>query len=138
MKTSRCCVMLALTAILGGCTQVTGPTSTGAYQYTSYDTTGAELVRGWFTMVISDSNTISGEWHFAAVDSPKNIGPQTGDGKLVGNIQGTKVWIELNPQYRDNNLSLIGTMEGNRYSGTWQWISFVGVTNQGPFLAEKH
>ncbi len=138
MKLLCCFALLALTAILTGCTGLTDPTSDGAYHYTSYDTTGTVLVRGWFTMDISDSNTITGEWHFAAVDTPKNIGPQTGDGKLVGGVQGTTLWIELNPQYRDNNLGLIGTLKGNRFSGTWQWISFVGVTNQGPFEAIKH
>jgi len=137
MKT-LCCVLLVLAASLNGCTVFTDPGSDGRYHYTSYDTTGTALVRGWLTMDISDSNTISGEWHFAAVDSPKNIGPQTGDGKLVGGIRGTSVWVELNPQYRDNNLGLIGTLQGNRFSGTWQWISFVGLTNQGPFVAIKN
>lgn len=137
MKT-LCCALLVLVAGLNGCTVITGPASDGTYRYTSYDTTGTVLVRGWFTMDISDSNTISGEWHFTAVDTPKNIGPQTGDGKLVGSIKGTSVWIELNPQYRDNNLGLIGTLQGNRFSGTWQWISFAGISNQGPFVAEKH
>jgi hypothetical protein len=138
MKTLHAFILLAVMAILAGCALITGPASDGRYQYTSYDTTGAVLVRGWFTMVVSDSNTISGEWHFTAVDNPKNIGPQTGDGKLVGGIQGTTRWLELNPQYRDNNLGLYGTLEGNHFTGTWQWISFVGVTNQGPFVAERH
>ena len=138
MKTPKLLAFLIFTAVLAGCTSLTDPTPGGAYQYTSYDTTGAVLVRGWFTMDISDSNTISGEWHFAAVDTPKNIGPQTGDGKLIGGVQGAALWIELNSQYRDNNLGLIGTLKGNRFSGTWQWISFVGISNQGPFIAEKH
>jgi hypothetical protein len=138
MKTLHALVVLALMVILAGCALLTDPASDGSYRYTSYDTTGAVLVRGWFTMDISDSNTISGEWHFAAVDSAKNIGPQTGDGKLVGGIQGTTVWIELNPHYRDNNLGLHGTLQGNRFSGTWTWISFVGITNQGPFEAVKY
>ena len=138
MKILQCVALLALTAILSDCTAVTDPAPDGAYRYTSYDTAGTALVRGWFTMDISDSNSITGEWHFTAVDSPKNIGPQTGDGKLVGGVKGTSVWIELNPQYRDNNLGLIGTLQGTRFSGTWQWISFVGITNRGPFVAERH
>ena len=138
MKLPYCFALLALTAILTGCTGLTDPTPEGAFRYASYDTTGTVLVRGWFTMGISDPNMISGEWHFTAVGSPENIGPQTGDGKLVGSIDGGIVRIELNPQYRDNNLGLIGTLEGNRFAGRWEWISFVGVTNQGPFVAEKH
>ncbi len=138
MKIPQRCALLALTTILTGCTALTDPTPGGAYQYTSYDTTGTVLVRGWFTMDISDTNAISGEWHFAAVDSPQNIGPQTGDGKLAGSVHGGTMWIELNPQYRDNNLGLTGTLQDNRYSGTWRWISFVGITNHGPFEAVKH
>ncbi len=65
------------------------PTETvpfGAFAYTSYDTTGVALVTGWFTMNFSDSNTISGEWHFRPIGNPENIGPQTGDGTLVGGL----------------------------------------------------
>lgn len=138
MKPPYCFALLALTAILTGCTGLTDPTPEGAFRYTSYDTTGTVLVRGWFTMGISDPNMISGEWHFAAVGSPQNIGPQTGDGKLVGEVHGATMWIELNPQFVDNNLELRGTLQGNRCSGTWSWISYVGITNQGHFEAMRH
>jgi hypothetical protein len=117
------------------CHQPTDPIPTGALQYTSYDSSGIPIVAGWLTMNFSDSATISGEWHFEPIDNPKNIGPQTGDGNLVGGVHNGQVWVELNPQFRDNNLQLSGTFEGNRYSGQWMWISFIGPTSQGRFEA---
>jgi hypothetical protein len=70
-------------------------------------------------MNFTDSATISGKWHFRSIGSPTNIGPQTGDGNLVGGVENGRVWIELNPQFKDNNLQLTGTLQGGRYSGQW-------------------
>jgi hypothetical protein len=71
------------------------------------------------------------------VGNPQDIGPQTGDGTLVGGFHNGKLWVELNPQFRDNNLQLTGTLVGNRYSGEWAWISFVGITSTGTFEAVR-
>jgi hypothetical protein len=37
----------------------------------------------------------------------------------------------------DNNLQLSGTLQADRYSGQWMWISFIGITNAGSFEAVK-
>jgi hypothetical protein len=122
-----------------GCSQTaTEPIPAGAYSYESYNNNGVAIVGGWFTMSLSDTGTISGEWHFKAIGTPENIGPQTGDGTLIGGMDKGRVWIELNPQFRDNNLQLDGKIDGNRYSGKWVWISFVGVANQGTFEATRN
>jgi hypothetical protein len=123
---------------VAGCDTLTGPGPAGSYTYTSYDTTGVAVVTGWFIMNISDSSTVSGEWHFSPLGTPQGIGPQTGGGKLVGAFRDGKLWIELNPEFRDNNLELAGTLQGNRYAGTWTWLSFIGVTNHGTFEAMQH
>jgi len=34
--------------------------------------------------VKDSTGNISGEWHFDKIGSPKNIGPQVGDGILIG------------------------------------------------------
>jgi hypothetical protein len=130
-------VLVIFATLLGpGCSQTsTEPMPSGFYDYTSYDKNGVAIVGGWFTMTWEDTVRVSGEWHFKAIGTPENIGPQTGDGKLAGGKDGGRVWIELNPQFRDNNLELVGKIDGNRYSGAWQWISFIGVTNQGTFEA---
>ncbi len=88
-------------------------------------------------MVIADSTTVSGEWHFDAIGSPQKIGPQTGDGKLIGGINGEKIWIELNPGVRNNNLQLNGLLSQSRIDGQWTWINYEGMANQGAFHAVR-
>ena len=109
----------------------------GAFAFTSYDSSGAALSSGWFTVIVSDSAVISGEWHFKPIGSPQKIGPQTGNGKLVGGISNGQIWIELNPQVRNNNLQLNGTLASNQLAGEWTWISYSGIANQGTFKAVR-
>jgi len=107
----------------------------GSYHYRSYNADGINIVEGWFTMEMDSSGFISGEWHFDAVGYPENIGPQVGDGVLLGGIDRDTIWIELNPHFVDNNLQLIGTLEEDNYRGKWYWISFPGITAEGDFIA---
>jgi len=130
-------VLLVLAVPLGNCDSILGPSADGVFRYRSYDTTGTLVVQGWFTLALADSDSVSGEWHFAAVGSPQDIGPQTGDGRLVGGFNDTTLWIELQPQYRDNNLQLTGRLEDDRYAGTWTWITFSGPAMSGTFEAYK-
>ncbi|MCH7612087.1 MAG: hypothetical protein IIB95_12420 [Candidatus Marinimicrobia bacterium] len=114
-----------------------GPIPTGAYQYKSYDTTGVAIVKGWLTLNYEDSLHITGEWHLEKIGNPQNIGPQVGSGNLIGGIDQGRVWVELNPQYADNNLQLIGIIEDGYYEGEWIWLSIVGITNRGSFEAVR-
>ena len=107
----------------------------GAYAYTSYDSSGVALVKGWLTIIVSDSGTVSGEWHFVPIGAPRQVGPQTGDGMLVGGTDDGKLWIELNPRVRNNNLQLNGTHADGRCAGQWTWISYTGMANGGTFEA---
>jgi hypothetical protein len=135
----RCACVLAaisLVAAVVGCTDSpTQPAPAGSFAYTSYDTTGAAVVTGWFTLDVSDSGAVSGEWHFWGIGNPRDVGPQIGGGALVGGFAEGDLWLELNPQFRDHNLSLHGTLQDDRYAGEWVWSSFVGVTNHGTFEA---
>ncbi len=134
------CVFFALLVAIqwAGCKQTSSETiPSGAYAYTSYDSGGIALVSGWFTIIVSDSISVSGEWHFKPIGSPQRIGPQTGDGKLVGGNDRGQVWIELNPQIRNNNLQLNGTLAQGQFAGQWTWISYSGITNQGTFKAVR-
>ena len=138
MKTHLPYLFIFLLAAFVQCNQQPSePVPVGAYQYTSYDTLGTPMVSGWFAIQKTDSDHISGEWHFSSLARAKDVGPQTGDGNFAGTIDGNQMYMELDPQYIDNNLELSGTIQGNRYSGRWTWISFVGVTNHGNFEAVK-
>jgi hypothetical protein len=110
----------------------------GSYFYVSYDSLGVRIVVGWFTLLIADSAHIAGEWHFTQVGGGSSIGPQVGDGNLVGGFSSGLLWIELNPQYRDNNLQLIGTFTSSTYTGTWLAIGIMGVHNHGSFRASRN
>jgi hypothetical protein len=136
----RQALFLAAVFLLIGCADLgsdIGPVVPGSYRYAAYDTSGTLVVQGWFSLVIRDSASITGEWHFTAAGSPKNIGPQIGDGQLVAAIQGGSIWIELQPQYRDNNLMLTARLGSRDLSGTWQWSTFIGPTAAGTFTAKK-
>ena len=52
-------------------------------------------------------------------------------------IQGTSISMNLNPGWADNNVVLSGTVEKDRISGKWTWITFVGPTAEGTFEAIK-
>jgi len=109
----------------------------GQWQYTAWDTLGVQIVEGWFTIERQDKDELSGNWHFAEVGEPENIGPHVGEGFFVGNIgDGGDGHMELQPQNADNNLSLVGTWEPDRFVGEWNYVSFIGVANHGPFEAE--
>jgi hypothetical protein len=111
------------------------PVPRGAYRYTSYDTNAVEIVRGWLTIDAQDSSNVTGEWNLLKIGNPEGIGPQVGSGKLAGSFQNGKLVIELNPQFRDNNLQLVGELKNGEYRGEWFWISFIAVTNRGTFQA---
>jgi hypothetical protein len=136
MKKKYVLFPLLLATLCLDCKQTpTESTPDGTYSYTGYDSSGEALVYGWFTMDLSDSNTITGEWHFTPIGNPQYVGPQTGDGVLVGGINSGRIWLELNPQLRDNNIGLTGTMENGRYAGEWIWTGDFGIINQGKFEA---
>jgi len=107
------------------------------YQYAGYDHESRQVVKGFITIVRDESNSISGDWQLEATGDPSGIGPQVGSGKLVGAVDGERIWIGLNPDYVDNNVMLAGRISGSVISGTWEYVGFPGVLAQGTFRAVK-
>jgi len=99
----------------------------GTYQYTGYDERGNVIDNGWLSLIINDSNEITGEWRLE----------KTGSGNLVGSIIEGRVVLNFHPDYVDHNLLLNGIVEGRTYRGEWSWIGFPGIIDQGPFEAYK-
>ncbi|MBN2413530.1 hypothetical protein JXQ31_17765 [candidate division KSB1 bacterium] len=114
------------------------PGPPGSYSYQSYDSLGIQIVYGWLKIESIDSVYIKGSWQLTSLNNRNNIGPQVGEGMLLGYIEGTSISMELNPQYKDNNLSLVGIIENNCIEGKWYWMSYSGVTNWGTFKAVKN
>ena len=115
-----------------------GPMPSGAYSYKSYDSTGTAIVQGWLTIDFEDSTKISGNWYFEKIGNPQRIGPQVGGGELVGGLRDGIIEIGLNPQFKDSNVFLSGTMDSGKYRGKWIYASFPGLTNYGTFEAMKN
>jgi hypothetical protein len=138
MKNLRQLPLLLLVALWLGCNGTTTEwVPSGTFSYTSYDSSGVAVVTGWFTMDLSDSSAVSGQWHFCPIGNPEGIGPQTGTGELAGGFYNGELSVDLHPGWMDSNIILQGTLEGDRYAGEWMWISFIGVTNQGTFEAQR-
>ncbi len=114
------------------------PGPPGSYSYLSYDSLGTPVVSGWLKFEMTDSITIGGSWQLRKLVNRDDLGPQFGEGKLIGRIEDSSINMELNPQFRDHNLGLVGTRSNSRIEGKWFWVSLRGVTNWGTFKAVKN
>ena len=118
----------------------------GSFSYQSYDSLGSLVGVGWLTFEVTEIDSqihisgtkFEGEWHIKNLTDRQDVGPQLGDGELVGGPSDSRIWMELNPQWADNNLGLDGVIEDNRIEGKWYASSFPGVTNWGTFKAIKN
>jgi len=116
---------------------LTGPISSGRYEYKAYDSSGNLVVFGWLFIHTDNPPNINGTWSLEGIAPLNEIGPQTGSGELQGRYENDEISINLNPQYIDNNVCLSGSVEGESIIGLWQRISYSGVTNEGTFSAVK-
>ena len=109
---------------------------TQGYAYSALDTSGTELVRGVLFVTMEDSTRLSGFWDLTATGNGQgSIGPQIGSGTLEGFREGAEIQINLNPDYADNNVFLLGTMSPTGFDGIWQYVGFPGVLASGRFRA---
>jgi len=98
----------------------------GPYKYSASDTLGTIVTTGTIAIYQKDSQ-LNGPWRF---DDGRS-------GNLKGTISGAQVYIDLNPQFVDNNLILRGTLVGNSFSGSWSHFGFPGELARGSFIATK-
>ncbi len=139
MKIAGCVVLLVAAGLVAGCKDnpVADDIPTGAFRYIGYDTLGQAVVQGYLRMALTDSNRIEGDWALVAIAGESTVGPQTGSGSLEGEIVGTTIRLNLNPQMIDNNVLLSGELRGNIYAGEWMFVGFPGVLNRGTFAARR-
>lgn len=107
------------------------------YEYRGYTSGGTLGVSGSMTIAGSDSNGIVGTWVLEGVGSVDRLGPQIGAGILEGTLTDSRITIDLNPGWRDNNVILHGSIQNDRISGTWLWVTFAGPTSTGSFEAVR-
>lgn len=156
-------VVFAIFAMVVGCTkQVTNPQpspSSGAatqpyvvtpygmaqFSYTTFDEAGTPITKGMLILpwpVPADSG-FQGTWQakYSSNDdvapAPK-IGPQTGGGRVVGDMVDGKIRLNLNPNMNDNNVTFVLSPAGERkLSGTWSYSGFAGVMSKGTIEATR-
>ena len=135
-------LILAFLGAITGCKEagsdgLTQPTLSLVLKYTSFDTSGLAVAKGWLALNIKDSANFTGKWNIQLIGHPDpgRVGPQSGQGKLTGHQDGTKVFVELHPGFVDNNLGLLGEMDSGTIRGEWQWTSYVGLSGHGTFEA---
>jgi hypothetical protein len=98
----------------------------GTFKLNMQDTLGVSFSTGSLTLIDTDS-IIVGSWSLSDGRS----------GKLIGTISNSHLEVNLNPEFIDANLILVGTLSAKIYSGQWFQIGFGGVMAQGLFIAEK-
>jgi hypothetical protein len=113
------------------------PGQPSSYSYSGYNSKGTLVVVGSMTLAVTDSQIVIGTWALECIAPGEQLGPQTGSGTLRGSIQESRVALNLNPGWVDNNVFLSGTFNKDRFSGTWMWSTFVGSTAEGRFEAIK-
>ncbi len=109
----------------------------GTYYYVALDTNQAVVVTGTMTINAQDSLHVTGSWWLQCKPGRTDVGPQSGIGKLGGQFLNSRLLLNLNPGYVDNNVLLSGTYTTGRYAGSWRWIGFPGELNHGTFTATR-
>jgi hypothetical protein len=109
------------------------------YHYKGFDTNGALVVEGVLSLSINNTNRVEGEWklHEVKPEKIKNLGNQIGSGKLAGQINESKINLDLNPGWADNNVLLNGEVTTTNIFGTWGFYGFAGEIVGGKFEAVK-
>lgn len=114
------------------------------YTYVAFTDSGELVIKGTLNLNIfesGDSKEISGTWVLRQVADADNIGPQIGEGDLIGSVTPDGlVAINLNPQISDNNVLLTGRFEDERLrslTGSWVYSTLLGNINGGSFEADR-
>lgn len=118
---------------------VAAPMFDRMYEYIGYDTLQRQIVSGWLGINDPDSvGQFGGAWSIKKYNSepwPFDMGPQDGNGSLLGQIHGSELTINLNPDMADNNVILVADTSYHRLLGTWHYSTFAGEVNRGAFEA---
>ncbi len=116
------------------------PTGPGEYRYVARATSGATLLVGTLELTFPDDSTVTGTWSITwapGADTTAEVGPQVGNGTLVGTRSGTTMFLDLNPGYADHNVFLQAVAIGAGFEGEWSWSTFAGPRSRGAFAATR-
>ena len=109
--------------------------SAGIYHYIAKDKSGAIVAEGKLEITSLKADAIGGKWEIKTSAPMPQTGPQSGKGKIGGQLSGNKIMLDLNPDWRDNNVVLSGKFQKGKISGTWGWNGIAGTMAEGTFEA---
>lgn len=145
-------VMCAFVMLLTGCKPEDGTAQESSerfndsmaalaqWKYITRDGENNSLTEGLLTLPypLQEGARFYGSWqakYVGEIDQQQKIGPQINGGKLVGELTGGQLTLQLNPNMNDNNVTLVGKVDKDRLTGTWEYSNFTGVANKGTFEA---
>lgn len=132
-------ILILFVILFYACTE-NSPTisTTDTFKYIGYDSIGNIINYGTLTIEQDTTSIIKGRWHFVSASNNDEFGPQFGMGNCIGGFNSeNELWLNLNPEFADNNVFLIGEVSGDNYTGRWDYSTFIGSTNYGTFTARK-
>ena len=112
-----------------------GPRRPEFLRYTGYAADGALVARGWLHLGRVRGGTLEGEWWIERVGSAQPAGPQPGVGEILGRVEAGEVVLELHPDRRDDNVTLVATRSHGELRGRWEWNGIAGLLASGTFVA---
>lgn len=109
------------------------------YQYIAYYGKSLRVcAEGTIEFTIEPDSSLTGTWTIKAADgfTQNEIGPQVGSGKLSGSIKNHQFYVNLNPGWSDNNVTL-NAYYGDEIRGGWYWSTFAGAKSSGGFTLKR-
>jgi hypothetical protein len=125
------------------CSDATGPAElNGIYEYRATDSSGTVLLIGQLDLTFHEDSTITGSWIIGwapGADQTTEVGPQVGEGALLGLLSTDGTILDLNPNVADNNVLLSGAFDLETLPpglvGEWTHSTLIGPVAAGLFTA---
>jgi hypothetical protein len=112
------------------------------YDYKGFDTNGNLLVSGVITLRLDGPTQVKGTWKLTVLNKDKlrELGPQDGSGKILGQLKDDSIFLNLNPDQFNSNIYLeskVARANMFQIKGKWGYYGFVGKLNEGNFEMER-
>jgi hypothetical protein len=155
MKKHLTYALIAITLlILAGCAHVSnkqsqpvmtpqvavpaGAIPIGTYKYTALDQGGKVIAAGELYITAATNDSVTGTWEIKTAAPQEKTGPQNGKGNIHGSVEPKLglIYLDLNPDMKDNNIVLTGIFKDGKLSGAWGWYGKTAEKVKGSFVAE--
>jgi hypothetical protein len=107
------------------------------WDYTGFDKIGGLLARGTLYLAFSNNTMVKGSWVMEPM-GPVRSRHALGTGLLIGTMSDSRMHLDFNPGFNDNNFTLEGPFPAgtNIFAGGWTFAGFA-VLDSGTFKAMK-